>query len=330
MCKSTFFEQKHKGNHLIERNHHELLAKVATMYYEQDMTQNKIAEALDMSRVKIYRLLKEAREAQVVRIMIEWPIKRATHLEEQLLSAFDLDYTLVLDTTATDSVQLLRQIGQLAARYLESILKDDSTLSICFGSTTYEVINAIRADFQANIKVVQATGSLSYALKEYDSSALTRQLAQKLGGEALYLSSPLMADNAEAATIIRKQAVVERTLEQVQGADIALIGIGDLNPETSGFIRAGVADRQLLDTYRADGAIGDMAWQIFDTNGQLYPCEINQRIIGITLEQLQAIPKTIAVAVGTQKSQAIFGALKTGTINVLCTDHDTAQQILDL
>ena len=143
---------------------------------------------------------------------------------------FGLDRALVLQTGATDSALLLRQIGQLAARYLEGVLVDDASMSICFGSTTYEVISAIRVDFQANVKVMQATGSLSHALKEYDSSALTRQLAQKLGGEALYLSSPLMADDAESAAVIREQAVVGRALEQVRRADIALVGIGDLAP----------------------------------------------------------------------------------------------------
>lgn len=314
----------------MDPSHHELLAKVASMYYEQDLTQNKIAEQLDISRVKVYRLLKEAREAEVVKILIDYPMKRTSELEDELKQKYSLSHALVLQTTVTDSALLLRQIGQLAARYLESTLMDDATMSICFGSTTYEVINAIRSDFQANIKVIQATGSLSYALKEYDSSALTRQLAQKLGGEAFYLSSPLMADNAEAAAIIRNQEVVRRTLAQVRAADIALIGIGDLNPETSGFVRAGVADRSLLESYRANGAIGDMAWQIFDENGQLYPCQINERIIGITLDELRMIPLTIGVAVGTQKAHAILGALKTGTINVLCTDHDTAQLILDL
>lgn len=322
--------RRSEDNNVIDSSHHELLAKVAAMYYEQDLTQNKIAEMLDLSRVKVYRLLKEAREAEVVKILIDYPIKRTSELEDELKQRFDLEHALVLQTTVTDSALLLRQIGQLAARYLEDILMDDTSMSICFGGTTYEVINAIRSDFQANITVIQATGSLSYALKEYDSSALTRQLAQKLGGEALYLSSPLMADNAEAATIIRNQAVVRRTLAQVRAADIALIGIGDLNPETSGFVRAGVADRELLESYRANGATGDMAWQIFDENGRLYPCEINERIIGITLDELRMIPLTLAVAVGTQKARAILGALKTGAINVLCTDHDTAQLILDL
>ena len=313
---------------MLDAAHHELLARAAAMYYQQELTQNEIAAALDLSRVKVYRLLKEARETQIVRILIDWPIKRSLDLEARLVERFDLDRALVLQTGATDPALLRRQIAQLAARYLEGALADHDTLAICFGSTTYEVISAIRIDFQANVHVVQATGSLPHALKEFDSSALTRQLAQKLGGEAHYLSSPLLADSVAAAAVIRDQAIVGRTLEQARRADIALVGIGDLDPATSGFVRAGVADSQQLRAYREAGAIGDMAWQIFDRSGKRFPCELNQRIIGVRLKELRDLPQTVAVAVGVDKAAAITGALQSGAINVLCTDESTAALVL--
>ena len=132
---------------MLDAAHHELLARVAAMYYQQDLTQNEIAAALDLSRVKVYRLLKEARETQIARILIDWPIKRSHDLETRLVEQFTLDRALVLRTNATDPALLRRQIAQLAARYLESALVDHDTMSICFGSTTYEVISAIRIDF---------------------------------------------------------------------------------------------------------------------------------------------------------------------------------------
>lgn len=314
---------------MLSAARHELLAKVAAMYYEGEMTQNDIAAALDLSRVKIYRLLKEAREQGVARILIDWPLKRARALEARLIGRFGLARALVLQTETTDAALLRRHIAQLAARYLEGELEDGMALAICFGSTTYEVISAIRPDFQADVKVMQATGSLSHALKEFDSSALTRQLAQKLGGEAIYLSSPLLADHAEAAAVIREQAVVRRALEQARAADIALVGIGDLDPATSGFVRAGVAGAEQLRLYRQRGAIGDMAWQIFDRAGELLPCELNRRIIGLRLAELGAVPLTVAVAVGASKAAAIAGALSSGAINALCADEATAARVLE-
>ena len=314
---------------MLDSAHHELLAKVASLYYERELTQSQIAADLDVSRVKVYRLLKEARETQVVRILIDYPLKRADELEARLRQRFGLRTALVLQAGAGDAALLLRQTALLAARYLETVLQTGATMSICFGSSTYEVISAIRRDFQADVTVVQATGSLPQALKEYDSSALTRQLAQKLGGQAQYLSSPLLADNAEAAAVIREQAVVGQTLAQVRRAEIALVGIGDLEPETSGFVRAGVAESAQLLDYRRRGAVGDMAWQIFDSCGRLFPCELNGRIIGVTLAELRQVPQTIAVAVGQNKANAIRGALASGVIDVLCTDEGTAAAVLD-
>ena len=83
---------------MLDTAHQELLARVSAMYYEQEMTQNQIASTLELSRVKIYRLLKEARESQIVRILIDWPIKRAAGLEARLTKQFGLDRALVLQT----------------------------------------------------------------------------------------------------------------------------------------------------------------------------------------------------------------------------------------
>src|SRR6185503_4525391 len=174
----------------------------------------------------------------------------------------------------------------LAARYLEQLLKDSTTMAICIGRSTYEVISAIRPDFQANVQVVQAIGTMPYPKEEYDSSMLARQLAQKLGGQVMYLTSPLMADSAHGATIIRNQRKIQFTLEAARSADIALLGIGNLDPRTSGFVREGFLDSEKLTCFIDDGAVGDIVWRIFEANGDLFPCEFNDRVIGISLEEL--------------------------------------------
>lgn len=315
---------------MLDENHHELLAQVASLYYEKDLTQNEIADAFNISRVKVYRLLKQAKETGVVRIVVDYPIKRDTFLEDMLRETFGLADARVLQTTAHHHTRALGRLGQLSARYLENILKDVSTMAICLGRTTYEVIHAIRPDFQAKVRVVQAIGSSPYSLEEYDSSSLARQLAQKLGGEALYLLSPVMADTIEAAHTIRNQRDIKRTLNVAKTADIALIGIGNLDLATSGFVRAGIIDPQELLAFSQEGAVGDIAWQIYSEDGQLHPCDFNKRVIGITLEELAHIPMTIAAAMGAEKGRAILGALRTGTINVLCTDDQAAHKVLEL
>lgn len=308
--------------------HLELLANVASMFYEQDLTQSQIGEKLGLSRVKIYRLLKEAREAGMVQIIIHWPIRRDSGLEQQLKDRFHLKDALVLMAPKQEAA-LLAELGQLAARYLENILKPNSTLAICLGQTTFEVVNAIRPNYQSRLKVVQAIGSMPGAFHRYDSSALVRQFAEKVGGEALYLSSPPIADTPASAQIILSQRDIKYTLDTARAAEIALIGIGNLDPEHSIFVRSKVLLSNELKTLQQQGAVGDIAWRIFDRDGRLHPGTFNQRIIGLSLEDLKKIPVTVAVAGGVAKAQAILGALRSGVVNVLCTDESCAKQVLE-
>jgi DNA-binding transcriptional regulator LsrR (DeoR family) len=202
------------------------------------------------------------------------------------------------------------------------------TLAICLGSSTYAVIDAISPDFHAKVRVAQATGSMPFAVRELDSAAMARQLAQKLGGDVLYLSSPLIADSVEAAEMLRGLRDIKRTLVAAGQADVALVGIGNLDPATSGFVKSGLLTADTLAALTADGAAGDMAGQIFTLSGQLHACQYNQRIIGVTFEDLRHIPAVIAVAMGREKTKAILGALRTGAIKVFITDDDTARDVL--
>lgn len=52
-----------------------MLATVANLYYNSEMTQNEIAARMYTSRSKISRMLKEARELGIVEISIKEPWK---------------------------------------------------------------------------------------------------------------------------------------------------------------------------------------------------------------------------------------------------------------
>ena len=307
---------------------HELLAKVASFYYEEELTQNEIAARLGLSRVKVYRLLKQAKDEQVVQVVIDWPIKRATRLERELCAVFGIADALVLQAGSADQATGLHQLGQLAARYLEQTLQDGATLTVCLGRSTYETIAAIRPGFRAHIQVAPAMGSMPFATHELDSGALARRLAQKLGGEVLDLSAPAVADSPADAEVLRNQRDIRRALDVARNADVALLGVGNLNPDQSGFVKGGFLTPEELAALVADGAVGDMGGHIFTIDGRLYNKQYDDRIIGVTLDDFKDITTTIVVATGQDKTEAILGALRTGAVSVLVTDDRTASSIL--
>ena len=312
----------------MDESHHELLAQAASLYYEHEKNQKEIAHQLGISRIKVYRLLKEARQERVVEFTIHWPLERDSELERNLVRLFDLREALVLKSSFQSDTTMLRRLGQMAARYLEMILEDGMTLTVCLGRSTYEVINAVRPSFRKQVNVAQAMGSLPFSTQELDNAALARQLAIKLGGKVLYLPSPLMASSPEAAKVLRNQPVIERTLYASRCADVALLGIGSLKPGTSRYIEPDLIPAENLAELVDQGAVGDIAGQFFNLNGELHPCLYNECTIGLTLAEIKHIPTTLAVAQGREKVKAILGALRSGVIDVICTDSWTTSEVL--
>ncbi len=315
---------------MLDYAEHDLLAQVAAMYYIEEMTQDSIASELGLSRVKVYRLLKQARQEQVIQFTINWPVQRAPEIEARLCAVFGLREALVLRPGSSDRSHALARVGQLGARFLEQTLRDGMTMTVCLGRSTYEVIHAVRPGFQGHVNVVQAVGSLALATPELDSASLTRELAAKLGGAAHYLAAPMVVDSIAAAAMLRSQRDIQRPLEMARQADVALVGVGNLDPATSEFVTAGYLSADELTQIKLSGGIGDMSGQIFARDGAACTGGFNERVIGLRLEDLRTIPTVMSIAIGPAKTPAILGALHTGVIDVFCTDLDTASAVLEL
>ena len=99
----------------------ELLAKVASKYYVEEKTQNEIAQEMGLSRVKIYRLLKEAKNKNVVVININWPIKESQNLERQFEEIFKLKKAFIIQSRQSIEMPVKTMMGRIVAK----ISRDD-------------------------------------------------------------------------------------------------------------------------------------------------------------------------------------------------------------
>jgi DNA-binding transcriptional regulator LsrR (DeoR family) len=79
---------------------------------------------------------------------------------------------------------------------------------------------------------------------------------------------------------------------------------------------------------KESGGVGDVVLRYINDMGEPIDLEINERIIGLTLEQIKAVPRVIAVAGGKAKYELIRAALRGRIMNVLVTDHITAGNLL--
>jgi DNA-binding transcriptional regulator LsrR (DeoR family) len=308
----------------------ELLAHVASQYYEEGLTQADIACRIGTSRSTVSRLLDEAREKKIVEITINYPWKSDPDLETALKERFPLRHISVLSGRGRNYAEILRGLGILAARYIEGILFPGAVFGISWGTAVHSTVRALKPEQKLNITVVQTIGAVGSRDPMIDGPDLAHFLASIYGGEYRYLHAPVIVEHSPLREALLKEPRIYETLSLARRADIVLVGIGSLVPEMSSLLRAGFLDRETLAQLREHGAVGDICARHYDTHGRVMDIELNQRIVGIELRDLHAVDQVIGVAGGEAKAEAILGALRGGHIKVLVTDDEAARKVLAL
>lgn len=312
----------------------DLLVTVATLYYELNQNQQEIAERLEMSRSSVSRMIKEARDRGIVEIRIHRPVYRDYRLEQGLIEHFGLQDAYVLITSPdTRDEQALAGVGSLAGRYLERViasLPQGSSIGISWGTGVHAAVSTMAEDRERQIDVVQILGGVGASNPLIDGADLARALASKLGGRNYSLHAPALVKQDGLRDLLVNEPGVREALERAQAVSLAIGGVGTLQREASSYLRAGHLSLAELDTLREQGLVGESAGRFFDIEGRDTPYAVNERVVGISLEQLRHIPRVIAIARGLPKAQSIVGALRGRFLTVLATDDITARVVLEI
>ncbi len=178
------------------------------------------------------------------------------------------------------------------------------------------------------VKVIQGLGGLGDPNKEVHAADLTRRLAQVFGGETVLLPSPAVAGSPEARDTYLKDPFVGDVLEQAKSGNLAVMGIGAPRLDSILMREGKIVTEHDLEVLKRKGAVGDMNLRFFDKNGELVKSNFDQRVIGLSLDEIQQIERVVGVAGGVAKVSAVRGALAGHLVDVLVTDQITAQQVL--
>jgi len=318
---------------MLTTDHERLLVRVSRYYYEHELTQSQISERLRLSRQKVQRLLKQAKEQGIVQITIRPVIGAFPELERMLENRFGLQEAVVIETTNfEDQFVVAREVGVGAADYLIRVIQPQDSIVISWGGSLLGMVNALyggspRSDLDG-IKVVQGLGGLGDPNKEVHAADLTRRLAQVFGGEAVLLPTPAVAGTREARDTYFEDPFVSHILEQAQSANLAVMGIGAPRLDSILMREGRIVTLQDLESLKQKGAVGDINLRFFDENGNIVQSNFDQRVIGLTLDEIQRIERVVGVAGGAAKVSAIRGALAGKLVDVLVTDQITAQRVL--
>lgn len=311
------------GQPLEESDHISQMVRAAELYYELGLTQEEVAAHMAVSRPTVSRLLRQAREQDIVRITVVNPRSRAKALEKALVERWGLHDAVVVPTTVRRGELLLQRLGEAGARYLERSLPPGVHLGIGLGRTVYQLVHSLDRISPAP-KVVPLCGGTMFAESAYHVNEIARIAAQRLNGYCYYLHAPAEVSSRQVYEALVADSAVAEVISLWDRLDWALIGIGSAqhveSPEWQAY----------LQRTAQTGAqpVADLCYNLVDAEGGSVPPPPDVHLLAADIEQLRRAKRVVAVAGGQHKIDAIHAALRTGVIDVLLTDEPTAVHLI--
>lgn len=310
-----------------DSEHRKFLYKIAQAYYEDALTQREIALRLGISRIKVSRLLQQARDEKIVQIAIVPPVDSHADLERALEKRFGLLEAVIVTPASYDQATVVAALGPAAAEILVRGLEGKEVVGLSWGSTLHAVIEALPVMNWPDLTIVQLLGGLGRPEAEVHGTDLARRMAQAFNSKLRLIPAPGVVKSKLVRDALIEDPQISDTLALGAQADVVILGIG-IPLHGSVVSQSEILSQEEVAQLMNDGAVGDIALRFLDRDGNLVDHEVYERMIGLPLEQIRNVPRRIGVAGGEGKLDVIRGALMGGYINVLITDDLTAMALL--
>jgi DNA-binding transcriptional regulator LsrR (DeoR family) len=307
-----------------------LLSKVSSMYYDQDYNQQEIANRLHLSRPKVSRLLKKARQQGIVQITVVSPDHDFLHLEKSLEEKYELKEAVLIDAEDTDSSDIIkRKLGSSAANYLHRTISNGDTIGVSWGTTLQAMVDAMQPKKVDDVHIVQTLGGVGPPEAKAHATDISRRLSKVLDAQLTLLPAPGIVGSVQAREVLLAERRVKGALNLFSQMNTLYVGIGAMKTNPVLHKDGAEISAELYDEVINSKAVGDIALQFYDINGNAIDSELRNLLIGITPEEIKQVDTVVGIAGGAEKLNAIRGALKSNLINVLITDNLTAAQLIE-
>ncbi|REL24623.1 sugar-binding transcriptional regulator [Rhodohalobacter sp. SW132] len=310
-----------------------LLSKVSTLYYEQEFTQQQIANRLELSRPKVSRLLKQAKDSGIVQITVSHPEGDHVGMESKLEQLFSLNEAIVVDSVGgngeSSDTLLKTLLGGAAANHLSRSLSDGDIIGVTWGTTLQAMVEKVTPTDSKDLHIVQMLGGFGPPEAKAHTMDISRSLSRILNAGLTLLQSPGVVDSPEIREVLLTDRRVKNALSLFSKVNKAYVGIGAISTNRVLKKENNEVSHDIQQEIIHSDAVGDIGLNFFNRNGETVNSGFSDRFIGMTLEQLKQVKTVVGIAGGTEKYDAIRGALAGGYINVLITDRHTALLLIE-
>ena len=297
----------------------------AWLYYEEGQTQEEIASRFGTSRGSVINMLQEARDRGVVSIAVAPEQLQSVTLSRTVAERYGLESCVVLPDDGGKQRDYER-VGQAGARLLAARLKPDDVLGVSWGLTVLALANALPARSLPGLAAVQVTGSF-VGTYEMSAELCTSNIANRVGGRCVYIHAPGLVSHPDVRTMLMREPTLREEFRILATCNRVVFGVGSVRAESTAFL-SGYMSRKEAVPYVRRGAVAVLAGRFIDRSGAPVEDALDERMIGLTVQQLDRIPDRLCVACGPGKTEAIRATLRGGHATSLVTDAATARRLL--
>lgn len=319
---------------MLSKEEYQLIVDASVLYYLEGKTQSEIAKELYLSRPKVSRLLKKARELKIVDITINYQNDEFAKLQSEVRRRFNIPHVVITKTLSTEDYTL-NEVGKAAANELSMALEDGMSLGISWGKHVRTTAKHMKKQSYADMKVVELFGAISYNVDTNDMLSIGRSLSSKLKAKLFPLPSPIYINDPIARRAIVETPVIKNTLCMIENCDLIITGIGVVEEEKHTSDEAlqtlwyHYVDPSIKERIIQEGGTGFILAHFFNKQGNFLDLDINNNVVGIETATIRQ-KKILAVASGKNKAKAILSALRGGYLHTLVSDEETLKYVMEL
>lgn len=305
-----------------------LLVKVAQMYYEEDLSQEEIANNIGLSRPYVSRLLTDAKEMGLIQFKVLDPLKGELDLERRLRTKTHLKKVIVSPITQNSS--RMHNLSKRAVDYLEDVVQNGDVIGFSWGTTIYSVTNLLgqKQNKYPDIVAAQLCGGISNLEHDIYCFEIARNFSKAWEAKPYVLTCPAIVSSRRLKEAFLSDYNINKVMSYGYDSNIALITMGTFGLQSS-LYRAGYLSEKEIMALGEKGAVGDICTHVIDAEGNICDPELDERTMSVPLEVIKKKKIRIGVACGQSKVDSIYAAIKAEIINVLIIDEETAGYVLE-
>lgn len=304
------------------------VTEICWHYYVNEMTQAEIARLLNVTRLRVNQAIQRAKSLGFVKIHIESPFLPRIEMQEELKTCLGLKRAIVSPANEA-AYDYHRTVGAALAELLTERLAtgDWTSLGVSWGLTLDSAIRKLSRQTHPDLEVVSILGGTAKG-STLNSFGIASGFANVLGARYSVLTAPIYLSEGIDRDAFLSQYALKEHFDKFASLDAVLLTCSNVS-EKSFLVEHGLPQGLTPEALIDAGAIGDVLGQFLNHDGRSISAEVDNRTLGMPLDQVIGIPEKIMAAAGPHKVEIIKAACQRGLVDTLVTDDATARLLLE-